>query len=157
MIHPEHLQSVAGFVDRARINGDKILCGGKVFKNGKLWYEPTLIEPVSNQSEVVQKEIFGPVLTLQTFNTESEAIELANSTEYGLAGMLYTKNRDIAERVGRAIRAGTVWVNCFLIRDLTAPFGGFGISGIGREGGDYGIDFHSDLKTFQILDDSLSE
>jgi len=157
MIHPEHLQSVAGFVDRARINGDKILCGGKVFKNGKLWYEPTLIEPVSNQSEVVQKEIFGPVLTLQTFNTESEAIELANSTEYGLAGMLYTKNRDIAERVGRAIRAGTVWVNCFLIRDLTAPFGGFGLSGIGREGGDYGIDFHSDLKTFQILDDSLSE
>ena len=80
-----------------------------------------------------------------------EAIELANSTEYGLAGMLYTKNRDIAERVGRAIRAGTVWVNCFLIRDLTAPFGGFGLSGIGREGGDYGIDFHSDLKTIPVL------
>ncbi len=157
MIHPDHLKNVADFVDRARINGDKILCGGKVYKDGELWYEPTLIEPLSNQSEVVQKEIFGPVLTLQTFNTESEAIELANSTKYGLSGMVYTKNYAIAQRVGRAIRAGTVWVNCFLIRDLTAPFGGFGISGIGREGGDYGIDFHSDLKTFQILDYSLSE
>jgi betaine-aldehyde dehydrogenase/5-carboxymethyl-2-hydroxymuconic-semialdehyde dehydrogenase len=149
------LKNVNDFVSRAKINGDKILCGGNIYKKGHLWFEPTLIEPLSNESEVIQKEIFGPVLTLQTFNDELEAIELANSTKYGLSGMVYTSNKATAERVGRAVRAGTVWVNCFLIRDLTAPFGGFGISGIGREGGDYGIDFHSDLKTFQILDNSL--
>jgi len=102
-------------------------------------------------------EIFGPVLTIQTFNTEEEAIKLANSTKYGLSGMIYTKSNSTAQHVGKLVRAGTVWVNCFLIRDLTAPFGGFGASGIGREGGDYGIDFHSDLKTLQILDNSLSK
>ena len=157
MIHPKHLENVVGFVERARDNGDSILCGGKIYQEGALWYEPTLIEPKSNDSEVVQREIFGPVLTLQTFATEDQAIVLANSTEFGLSGMIYTTSREIASRVGRAIRAGTVWVNCFLIRDLTAPFGGFGWSGIGREGGDYAIDFHSDIKTFQILDDSLND
>jgi betaine-aldehyde dehydrogenase/5-carboxymethyl-2-hydroxymuconic-semialdehyde dehydrogenase len=157
MIHPDHLKNVNDFVSRAKINGDKILCGGNIYKKGHLWFEPTLIEPLSNESEVIQKEIFGPVLTLQTFNDESEAVELANSTKYGLSGMVYTSNKATAQRVGRAVRAGTVWVNCFLIRDLTAPFGGFGISGIGREGGDYGIDFHSDLKTFQVLDNSLTD
>ena len=119
-----------------------------------LWYEPTLIEPATNDSEVVQREIFGPVLTLQTFTGEADAIRLANSTEYGLAAQIWTGSEDRAERVGRALRAGTVWVNCFLVRDLTAPFGGIGISGIGREGGDYALDFYSDLKTLQILDGS---
>ena len=156
MIHPNHLKNVVDFVDRARLNGDEILCGGKTYKDEGLWYEPTLIEPLNNESEVVQMEIFGPVLTIQTFNTEDEAIKLANSTKYGLSGMIYTKSNSTAQHVGKLVRAGTVWVNCFLIRDLTAPFGGFGASGIGREGGDYGIDFHSDLKTLQILDNSLS-
>ena len=87
---------------------------------------------------------------------EEEAIELANSTEYGLSGILFTSNAKRAERVGRAVRAGTLWVNCFLVRDLTAPFGGAGISGIGREGGDYALDFYSDLKTLQILDGTVS-
>ena len=104
---------------------------------------------------IVQKEVFGPVLTLQTFDSEAQAIELANSTPYGLAGMIYTTSAKRADRVGRAVRAGTVWVNCFLIRDLSAPFGGTGISGIGREGGDYALDFHSDLKTLQVLQSSV--
>ena len=77
---------------------------------------------------------------------------LANSTPYGLSAIVYTSSQERAERVGRAIRAGIVWVNTFLVRDLTAPFGGIGISGIGREGGDYALDFHSDLKTLQIAD-----
>jgi 5-carboxymethyl-2-hydroxymuconic-semialdehyde dehydrogenase len=94
--------------------------------------------------------VFGPVLTLQTFASEAEAIELANSTAYGLSAIAYTGSYERAERVGRALRAGTVWVNTFLVRDLTAPFGGMGISGIGREGGDYALDFYSDLKTLQI-------
>ena len=80
---------------------------------------------------------------------------LASSTDYGLAATVYTSSGERAERVGRAVRAGTVWVNCFLVRDLTAPFGGVGISGIGREGGDYALDFYSDLKTLQILEGSV--
>ena len=90
------------------------------------------------------------VLTFQTFRDEAEGVALANSTPYGLSAIVYTGSEERAQRVGTAVRAGTVWVNCFLIRDLTAPFGGIGISGIGREGGDYALDFYSDLKMLQI-------
>jgi 5-carboxymethyl-2-hydroxymuconic-semialdehyde dehydrogenase len=99
--------------------------------------------------------VFGPVLTFQTFDNEEEAIALANSTQYGLSGIVYTSSMGRADRIGRAVRAGVVWVNTFLVRDLTAPFGGVGISGIGREGGNYALDFYSDLKTLQILDGSV--
>jgi betaine-aldehyde dehydrogenase/5-carboxymethyl-2-hydroxymuconic-semialdehyde dehydrogenase len=156
MIHPEHLARVDGFVERARAAGDTILRGGRRHRADGLWYEPTLIAPRDNNSEVVQQEIFGPVLTLQSFTTEAEAIALANSTAYGLSGIIYTRDAARAERMGRALRAGTVWVNTFLIRDLTAPFGGIGISGIGREGGDYALDFQADLKTLQILEGSTA-
>ena len=152
LIHPDHLARVEGFVERARAAGDRIVRGGRRSAPDGLWYEPTLIEPASNDSEVVQREVFGPVLTFQTFSDEADAIRLANSTEYGLAAQIWTGSEERAERVGRALRAGTVWVNCFLVRDLTAPFGGIGISGIGREGGDYALDFYSDLKTLQILE-----
>jgi betaine-aldehyde dehydrogenase/5-carboxymethyl-2-hydroxymuconic-semialdehyde dehydrogenase len=155
MIHPDHLARVAAFVDRARANGDTIVRGGRRAPLGGddgLWYEPTLIEPASNDSEVVQHEIFGPVLTFQTFTDEADAVRLANSTAYGLSAIVYTGSQDRAQRMGRAIRAGTLWTNCFLVRDLTAPFGGCGISGIGREGGDYALDFASDLKMVQILE-----
>jgi betaine-aldehyde dehydrogenase/5-carboxymethyl-2-hydroxymuconic-semialdehyde dehydrogenase len=154
LIHPDHLIRVEGFVERARANGDRIVRGGARAEIGGLWYEPTLIEPRSNDSEIVQREVFGPVLTFQTFASEDEGVELANSTEYGLAATVYTSSAERAERVGTAVRAGTVWVNAFLVRDLTAPFGGVGISGIGREGGDYALDFYSDLKTLQILEGS---
>jgi acyl-CoA reductase-like NAD-dependent aldehyde dehydrogenase len=154
LIHRDHLARVEGFVDRARDNGDRIVRGGRRADIGGLWYEPTLVEPRSNDSEIVQREVFGPVLTFQTFRTEEEAVALANSTEYGLAATLYTSSAERADRVGRTVRAGTVWVNCFLVRDLTAPFGGVGISGIGREGGDYALDFYSDLKTLQVLEGS---
>lgn len=155
MIHPIHIARVDGFVQRARANGDTVVRGGKRFIEGKLWYEPTLIEPKSNDSEVVQNEIFGPVLTFQTFVTEDEGVALANSTIFGLSGIVYTGNKERAERVGRQIRGGTVWVNTFLVRDLTAPFGGIGHSGLGREGGHYALEFHSDLKMLQILEGSV--
>jgi betaine-aldehyde dehydrogenase/5-carboxymethyl-2-hydroxymuconic-semialdehyde dehydrogenase len=159
LIHPDHLARVDGFVQRARAAGDTIVRGGRradVDGRQGLWYEPTLIAPASNASEVVQREVFGPVLTFQTFSDTEHAIALANSTDYGLSALVYTTSRDRAERVGRAIRAGIVWVNTFLVRDLTAPFGGCGISGIGREGGDYALDFHADLKTLQILEGSTT-
>ena len=150
LIHPDHLQRVEAFVDRAVENGDEILRGGKRLDAEQLFYEPTLIKPASNNSEIVQNEVFGPVLTFQTFEKEEEAINLANSTEYGLSATLFTGSMEKAKTLGSALRAGTVWVNCFLVRDLSAPFGGLGISGLGREGGDYALDFHSDLKTLQI-------
>ena len=153
MIHPDHVARVLGFVERAAAHGDTIVRGGQRVGDS-LHVEPTLIEPASNDSEVVQREVFGPVLTFQTFHDEDHAVELANSTPYGLSAIVYTSSQERAERVGRAVRAGVVWVNTFLVRDLTAPFGGIGISGIGREGGDYALDFHSDLKTLQIADDS---
>ena len=150
LIHPEHLARVQGFVERAREQGDTIIFGGNVESVDGLWYQPTAIEPRSNESEVVQHEIFGPVLTVQRFHDEHEAVELANSTAYGLSAVIYTSSQERATRVGASIRAGTVWVNCFLVRDLTAPFGGIGISGVGREGGDYALDFYSDLTMLQI-------
>ena len=154
LIHPDHLARVEGFVERARAAGDTIVRGGRRADIGRLWYEPTLVEPHANDAEIVQREVFGPVLTIQRFAGEAQAVELANSTEYGLSGIVFTGSAGRADRVGRAIRGGTIWVNAFLVRDLTAPFGGMGISGIGREGGNYALDFYSDLKTLQILDGS---
>jgi acyl-CoA reductase-like NAD-dependent aldehyde dehydrogenase len=156
LIHPDHLRRVEGFVHRARESGDRIVRGGERWKEDALWYLPTLIEPASNHSEIVQREVFGPVLTFQTFSDEQEAVDLANSTDYGLSAIIYTSSAERANRVGGAVRAGTIWVNTFLVRDLTAPFGGAKISGIGREGGDYALDFHSDLKTLQIAENTLS-
>ena len=150
LIHPEHFARVKGFVERARTHGDTILFGGEEVSHEGLWFQPTVIEPRTNDSEVVQREIFGPVLTLQRFDDENEAVVLANSTAYGLSAIIYTSSQERAVRVGERVRAGTVWVNCFLVRDLTAPFGGIGISGVGREGGDYALDFYSDLTTLQI-------
>jgi betaine-aldehyde dehydrogenase/5-carboxymethyl-2-hydroxymuconic-semialdehyde dehydrogenase len=155
LIHPDHLARVEGFVERARRHGDRVLRGGERWKQDGLWYEPTLIEPRGNDSEIVQREVFGPVLTYQTFADEAEAVALANSTSYGLSGIVYTGGEERADRVGRGIRAGTIWVNTYLVRDLTAPFGGCGISGIGREGGDYALDFHSDLKTIQVSEGTV--
>ncbi|MGL6279596.1 MAG: aldehyde dehydrogenase family protein, partial [Gaiella sp.] len=154
MIHPDHVERVLGFVERARANGDEIVRGGGRHPAGPLFVEPTLVVPRSNESEIVQREVFGPVLTFQTFRDEDEAVALANSTAYGLSAIVYSGWAVRAERVGRAVRAGVVWVNTFLVRDLTAPFGGIGISGIGREGGQFALDFYSDLKSLQILDGS---
>ncbi len=153
LIHPDHLARIEGFVERARLAGHRIVRGGE--RLGGLLYAPTLIEPTDNEAEIVQHEVFGPVLTYQTFRTEEEAIGLANSTSYGLSAIVYTSSMGRADRLGRAVRSGVVWVNTFLVRDLTAPFGGMGQSGIGREGGNYALDFYSDLKTLQILEGSV--
>jgi betaine-aldehyde dehydrogenase/5-carboxymethyl-2-hydroxymuconic-semialdehyde dehydrogenase len=152
LIHPDHLARVEGFVERARAAGDVIDRGGRRADAGELFYEPTLVVPRSNDAEIVQREVFGPVLTFQTFREEHDAVALANSTRYGLSASLFTSSLARAERAGRGLRAGTVWVNAYLVRDLTAPFGGMRESGIGREGGDYALDFYSDLKTLQIKD-----
>jgi acyl-CoA reductase-like NAD-dependent aldehyde dehydrogenase len=139
-----HVQRVDGFVRRAVADGARLLAGGGV-RDG-LYYQPTLLTGARPGAEILTEEVFGPVLTLQTFTAEDEAIELANNTSYGLAAMVFTGDRARAERAADRLVAGTVWVNCFFVRDLRAPFGGARNSGIGREGGTWSFDFYSDVK-----------
>ncbi len=143
----EHFERVDGFVRRAKEAGARPLIGGGANEElGGLYYRPTLFVDVPAGAEVLRQEVFGPVLTLQPFRDEEEAIALANDTDYGLAAIVYTGDRERAERVSASLVAGTVWVNCFFVRDLAAPFGGSRNSGIGREGGMWSFDFHADVK-----------
>jgi aminomuconate-semialdehyde/2-hydroxymuconate-6-semialdehyde dehydrogenase len=146
-----HLDRVDGFVQRAKADGATVLLGGEPnhelnAATGGFYYRPTVFEGMSPTSEIVCHEVFGPVLTLQTFGTEAEGVAMANDTDYGLAATIVTGSPERAERVSSAVSAGTVWVNCFFVRDLSAPFGGNGRSGIGREGGTWSFDFYCDVK-----------
>ncbi|WP_380282729.1 aldehyde dehydrogenase family protein [Kitasatospora purpeofusca] len=147
IIHPRQLERIDGFVRRALAAGARAVFGGGPNEElGGLHYRPTLLTDVRQDSEIVQEEVFGPVLTLQTFDTEEEAVALANGTRFGLAATVATGDRARADRVADRLVAGTVWVNCFFVRDLRAPFGGSRESGIGREGGDWSFDFYGDLR-----------
>ena len=142
-----HFERVDGFVRRAKASGARPLFGGGPNEElGGLYYRPTLFVDAPAGSEILTQEVFGPVLTAQPFEDEDEAIALANGTDYGLAAILYTGDRARAERVSARLVAGTVWVNCFFVRDLAAPFGGTRNSGMGREGGTWSFDFHADVK-----------
>lgn len=147
LISRRHFDKVDGFVQRAIAAGARpILGGGPHTELGHLYYRPTILVGAAPGSEILTEEVFGPVLTIQTFSGEEEAIAMANNTRFGLAATLVTGDPDRAERVSARLNAGTVWVNCFFVRDLGAPFGGNGHSGIGREGGSYSFDFYTDVK-----------
>ncbi len=146
-----HLERVDGFVGRAEAAGAQVVLGGGPNTElneatGGFYYRPTVFEGVTRDLEITCEEVFGPVLTLQRFYSEDEGVAMANDTEYGLAATIVTGDHERAERVAGRIRAGTVWVNCFFVRDLSAPFGGSGRSGIGREGGTWSFDFYCDVK-----------
>jgi len=149
-----HLQRIAAYVDLARKLGGRVHCGGQSpapamlperCRNG-WFYEPTVITGLGQDCRVIQEEIFGPVVTVQSFESDDEAIALANGTEYGLASVILTSNGTRAHRVAAAINSGIVWVNCWLVRDLRTPFGGMGQSGLGREGGNEALRFFTELK-----------
>jgi 5-carboxymethyl-2-hydroxymuconic-semialdehyde dehydrogenase len=151
LVSRTHFDRVDGFVRRAIADGAQVILGGEPNHElndvtGGFFYKPTVFEGFDAGSEIVCHEVFGPVLTLQSFSTEQDAVALANDTDYGLAATLVTGDRERAERVSARLRAGTVWVNCFFVRDLSAPFGGSGKSGIGREGGTWSFDFYCDVK-----------
>jgi 5-carboxymethyl-2-hydroxymuconic-semialdehyde dehydrogenase len=147
LITRAHFERVDGYVRRALEAGAApLLGGGPNDELGGLYYRPTLFADVAPDAEILRHEVFGPVLTLQTFRDEDEAVELANGTDYGLAAIVYTGDDERARRVSARIVAGTVWVNCFFVRDLDAPFGGSRNSGIGREGGVWSFDFYADVK-----------
>jgi aminomuconate-semialdehyde/2-hydroxymuconate-6-semialdehyde dehydrogenase len=145
LIHPVALERVTARVQRARDDGARLLFGGESL--GGLYWPPTLFTDVPPDAAILRTEVFGPVLTLQGFADEAQAIAMANDSDYGLAATVFTGSVERSDRVSAALVAGTVWVNCFYVRDLETPFGGARESGIGREGGRYSFDFYCDVKT----------
>jgi aminomuconate-semialdehyde/2-hydroxymuconate-6-semialdehyde dehydrogenase len=147
LVSRPHFERVRGFVERALADGARaVLGGGPNDDLGGLYFRPTILVDARPGSEILTEEVFGPVLTIQTFATEEQGIAMANNTRFGLAATLVTGDPERAERVSAQLNAGTVWVNCFFVRDLGAPFGGNGKSGIGREGGPWSFDFYCDIK-----------
>jgi 5-carboxymethyl-2-hydroxymuconic-semialdehyde dehydrogenase len=145
IIHPGQLERVKGFVERAKAAGARVLWGGEQDAFGPLYYRPTMLTDVKQTDEIVQQEVFGPVLVLQTFSDDDEAIELANDVVYGLGGVCFGQ-AEHAQAVAERVHTGFIWINSFGIRDLAAPFGGCKNSGIGREGGDWSFEFFCDIK-----------
>jgi aminomuconate-semialdehyde/2-hydroxymuconate-6-semialdehyde dehydrogenase len=145
------LDKIAKYVALARAEGGRILTGGErvvlapPFEQG-FYYAPTVIEGLSPESALNQQEIFGPVVTLAPFTSEQEAVALANGTRYGLTASVFTGDATRADRVARQLHAGTVWINCWLVRDIRVPFGGMKDSGLGREGGQYSLRFFTEPK-----------
>ncbi len=155
LISKEHQQKVMGFVQSALSDGGRVLCGGQVPNvpdelQGGAWYEPTIIVDVDTTCKISREEVFGPVIVVHPFDTEEEAIEIANGTQYGLASTIWTQNLERAHRVAAEMDTGLVWVNTWLHRDLRTPFGGMKNSGIGREGGHYSLDFYSNPQNICI-------
>lgn len=140
LVSREHMEKVLAYIDLAKSEGGNILAGGKKLtldgrcKEG--WFvEPTLIDGLESQCRVNQEEIFGPVASLIPFHSEAEVLDWANSTRYGLAASIWTKDLSRAHRFAAKLHTGIVWVNCWMLRDLRTPFGGMKESGVGREGG----------------------
>ncbi len=150
-----HFDKVLSCIDLAKQEGGTILSGGNVVKlagrceNG-LFIEPTVIEGLGPNCRTNMEEIFGPVVTLQSFKTEDEALQLANASDYGLSATIWTQDVSRANRVAAKVHSGIIWVNCWLLRDLRTPFGGFKNSGVGREGGWEALRFFTEPKNVCI-------
>ena len=148
LISPEHLSKVEQYIEIAKEEGGTILTGGypclpKELENGN-WIAPTVISDLDISSRCSTEEIFGPVVTIHKFTTENDAIMIANNTRYGLAGSIWTKDLEKANRIAESIDTGMIWINTWLHRDLRTPFGGVKDSGVGREGGRWSIGFFSE-------------
>jgi aminomuconate-semialdehyde/2-hydroxymuconate-6-semialdehyde dehydrogenase len=157
-VHPTHFDRIKGFVDRASAEGADIVFGGTPNDElGGLYYRPTLVNEPTPGSEIVTQEVFGPVLTMQTFSTDDEVVAVANGTEFGLAAVVVSGDRAHADAISSRLVAGTIWVNCFFVRDLRAPFGGSKKSGVGREGGTWSFDFYADVKNTVVAPQGWKE
>lgn len=155
IVSKPHYEKILSYIELAKEEGGSILSGGTSVKlAGNLsegWYiRPTIIEGLDQQCRTNQEEIFGPVVTIQPFDTEKEAIELANSSNYGLAATIWTSDLSKAHRCSENIKSGIIWVNCWLQRDLRTPFGGMKNSGVGREGGWEALRFFTEPKNVCI-------
>ena len=155
LVSRAHLEKVKGYIELAKEEGGKLLTGGTEPEmsgelKGGYYLRPTIIEGLPYDCRTNQEEIFGPVVTLQPFDTEEEVLGLANSTSYGLAATLWTSDLKRAHRMAAAIESGIIWVNCWLLRDLRTPFGGMKNSGMGREGGFEALRFFTEPKNVCI-------
>ncbi|MQA17333.1 MAG: aldehyde dehydrogenase family protein, partial [Pseudonocardiaceae bacterium] len=143
----EHFAKVSSYFDIIAEEGGTIHTG----RIGEGWVvEPTVVSGVPQLGRVCREEIFGPVAAVASFASEQEVVGLANDTRYGLNAILFTENLSRMHRVSAALRAGTVWGNCFFVRDLRAPFGGVGDSGVGREGGFFSREFFTEPKAVVV-------
>lgn len=155
LVSQQHKEKVMSYISLAEVEGGTILCGGKEvemqgeYENG-YFLRPTVIEGLPIDCRTNQEEIFGPVVTIAPFDTEEEAIALANGTAYGLSATVWTKNIAKANRVAERLQAGIVWINCWMVRDLRTPFGGMKSSGVGREGGLEALRFFTEPKNVCI-------
>jgi gamma-glutamyl-gamma-aminobutyraldehyde dehydrogenase len=149
MVEERQMQRVLGYIELGVKEGARIAHGGKraLAETGGFYVEPTILDGANNAMRIAQEEIFGPVVVVIPFGTESEAIKLANDTIYGLAAAVWTRDMGAAHRLSRAIRAGTVWVNTYDRSSLATPFGGFKQSGFGRDRSPHAIDKYMDFKT----------
>ncbi|TMA24498.1 MAG: aldehyde dehydrogenase [Deltaproteobacteria bacterium] len=155
LVSRQHFDKVMGCLQVAHDEGGRVLCGGvRARVEGRcsdgFFIEPTLIEGLGPACRTNQDEIFGPVATLLPFDSEAEAIELANSTRYGLSASLWTRDLSRAHRASAALHSGIVWVNCWMFRDLRTPFGGIKDSGVGREGGMDAMRFFTEAKNICV-------
>ncbi|MEP9354379.1 aldehyde dehydrogenase family protein [Xanthobacter sp. KR7-65] len=151
-ISAQQRDKVLGLYASAKTAGAQLLTGGGAlavpapFAEG-YWVAPTLWTGLPDDAEICRREVFGPCAHISVFDDEDEVVTRANASEFGLAATVWTGDADRAERVGGALESGTVWVNCWRVRDERAPFGGFKKSGVGREGGRHSLDFYSEIKT----------
>ncbi|HAW19623.1 MAG TPA: 2-hydroxymuconic semialdehyde dehydrogenase [Flavobacteriales bacterium] len=155
VVSKPHMEKVLSYVELAKEEGGTVLCGGnRAIIGGKFsdgyFLEPTVIEGLSYDCRTNQEEIFGPVVTIMPFDTEEEALAIANSTKYGLASTIWTSDLKRAHRVARDLHTGIAWINCWLLRDLRTPFGGVKESGVGREGGFEAFQFFTEPKNVCI-------
>jgi aminomuconate-semialdehyde/2-hydroxymuconate-6-semialdehyde dehydrogenase len=146
-----HQEKILSYIELAKSEGGKILCGGSALKfDGDLsegyYLSPTIIEGLSYDCRTNQEEIFGPVVTITPFDNEEEVLMMANSTNYGLASIIWTQHLTRAHKMANNLHSGIVWINCWLLRDLRTPFGGVKASGVGREGGFEALDFFTEPK-----------
>jgi aminomuconate-semialdehyde/2-hydroxymuconate-6-semialdehyde dehydrogenase len=155
LVSKDHMKKVLSYIKLAQSEGGKILIGGNQIQikgrceNG-FFVEPTVIENLDNNCRTNQEEIFGPVCTLMPFDSEEQALSLANGSQYGLASSIWTNDLKRAHRMAKNIEAGIVWINCWLLRDLRTPFGGVKSSGVGREGGLEALRFFTEPKNVCI-------
>lgn len=151
VVSKPHMEKILSYIELAKEEGGTILCGGKqVNLEGRCssgyFIGPTVIEGLSHSCRTNQEEIFGPVVSIMPFDTETEVLGYANSVRYGLSATLWTENLSRAHRVAAALDSGVVWINCWLLRDLRTPFGGMKDSGMGREGGFEALKFFTEEK-----------
>ena len=154
-INKSQFEKILGYIEIGKKEGAKLAYGGKRWGNIGYYIEPTVFVNCHNGMRIMREEIFGPVVAIGTFKTVEEAIELANDSDYGLAGGVYTKNIDIATKVTNEVRAGTMWINCYDVFDQSTPFGGYKQSGFGKELGKYALQEYTQVKVVKLLRNKL--